>query len=1018
MRTIKTTPRASCFVRILDAGAPSFPSHRRNHMAFDDELDDAPGQVGKCAEHEKVKSTSATQSMKTTVERASQEHAQASRSGTDRAWCTVSMEERFDGKPMPGVVHGVHEYRVESSKNASISTHRAVRLLGLKEAMIFPVSNGGPTLTTRTDGEMMEMARKLTNPPRLDRVARIKDLGHHIPASTRLDERLHDIMEKKSEVGRGERTKMKTLTWFDGDVYLWKQPRSSTPGLIDRIFIRIDCSTGERVPFLNCGSNGDELPGTSQRQLRSALAASKKIERDRREMTELREMWKKYVKGQNKCIPEFETASGYVLIHGAKASKKKSDLKQKKDQRQVMMPSTGTSQVVVKRERDSEPARNAGKRVKKVKEAEKIENRKSNDKLKPKPKKSTRKQAAPISIPWGGEDAPRVIVIGAGPAGLSAARSLKDHGVNVVVLESRNRPGGRCHTYEMPALPVYGLPSVQVDLGASFVHGCHEYNPLFVIAKSNKVTLNNAGGGYSAGWSENAAWYNASDGGRVKPATVTHAFKMARKATNLMFGSESNDEMSSLYEPSKSNTDVLGPAAFNVSLVPRRPIDGMTREDCSLHEAFRYATEITMRSLLNGNKRFEVLKPVYDSIPTITWAYVAPMTAISFNEARASNNEVLEATERLRNQSVEDSYNEEESDHGEEESLVPVSDAKGEKMLDLSDGMVVDGYKNLLIDRLVGAEDDCLDIRYQRAVTHVKVDEDKRINVHGLVENKKQDVLYVVTCSNGEKFECQYVVVTVPLGVLKKRCITFEPNLSVDKQKAISRLGMGTENKVYMRFAEKFWPKARFMQCTDARYRFLNVDAYGKKNTLLVHVSPPYARDFDGKSDREIVLDVCHVLKTMFRLKETPQPVDSKVTRWGQDEHSYGAYSYMHVGSCTDDVKALVATEHNGRVYFAGEACSVEAAQCVHGAVLTGNAAAVEILSIGNVDIDETKIVGGAVGLQLEDDDNVRWETCSKCDTSRRIPACATIRRPWECRDGGAWNTYMGKHGCSYKDER
>ena len=165
-----------------------------------------------------------------------------------------------------------------------------------------------------------------------------------------------------------------------------------------------------------------------------------------------------------------------------------------------------------------------------------------------------------------------------------------------------------------------------------------------------------------------------------------------------------------------------------------------------------------MRSLLNGNKRFEVLKPVYDSIPTITWAYVAPMTAISFNEARASNNEVLEATEQLRNQSVEDSYNEEESDDGEEESLVPVSDAKGEKMLDLSDGMVVDGYKNLLIDRLVGAEDDCLDIRYQRAVTHVKVDEDKRINVHGLVENKKQDVLYVVTCSNGEKFECQYVV--------------------------------------------------------------------------------------------------------------------------------------------------------------------------------------------------------------------------------------------------------------------
>jgi hypothetical protein len=31
------------------------------------------------------------------------------------------------------------------------------------------------------------------------------------------------------------------------------------------------------------------------------------------------------------------------------------------------------------------------------------------------------------------------------------------------------------------------LPSVVVDLGASFVHGCHRYNPLFAMAQARSI---------------------------------------------------------------------------------------------------------------------------------------------------------------------------------------------------------------------------------------------------------------------------------------------------------------------------------------------------------------------------------------------------------------------------------------------------------------------------------------------------------------------------------------------------
>ena len=58
-----------------------------------------------------------------------------------------------------------------------------------------------------------------------------------------------------------------------------------------------------------------------------------------------------------------------------------------------------------------------------------------------------------------------VVIVGAGVAGLAAAKGLREHDVDVVVVEARDRIGGRILTQRDPAL------AVPIELGAEFVHG-------------------------------------------------------------------------------------------------------------------------------------------------------------------------------------------------------------------------------------------------------------------------------------------------------------------------------------------------------------------------------------------------------------------------------------------------------------------------------------------------------------------------------------------------------------------
>src|SRR5437016_7450559 len=58
-----------------------------------------------------------------------------------------------------------------------------------------------------------------------------------------------------------------------------------------------------------------------------------------------------------------------------------------------------------------------------------------------------------------------ILIVGAGAAGLAAARDLSVAGRQVIVLEARGRIGGRIFTHKDPASPI------PIELGAEFVHG-------------------------------------------------------------------------------------------------------------------------------------------------------------------------------------------------------------------------------------------------------------------------------------------------------------------------------------------------------------------------------------------------------------------------------------------------------------------------------------------------------------------------------------------------------------------
>jgi monoamine oxidase len=81
-----------------------------------------------------------------------------------------------------------------------------------------------------------------------------------------------------------------------------------------------------------------------------------------------------------------------------------------------------------------------------------------------------------------------VIIVGAGCAGIAAARAALSYGANVLVLEAQNRIGGRAYT------DTKTFSEIGFDLGAQFFQACLTGNELYEIAQAQGLTLLDSAG--------------------------------------------------------------------------------------------------------------------------------------------------------------------------------------------------------------------------------------------------------------------------------------------------------------------------------------------------------------------------------------------------------------------------------------------------------------------------------------------------------------------------------------------
>jgi hypothetical protein len=251
-------------------------------------------------------------------------------------------------------------------------------------------------------------------------------------------------------------TESPAFVHYHGDVFVKGTARVSDPKLMDFVF-RVLQKDGSSTPFADTNATGQFIKGNHVSQLMSKVAVGRYLSRlgaGPRDLElllqkDLRPILRLAMAAQSAPKQPATSVSVPKKDNKQEVSVRKPTRVRSKKKPELVEPTPATAPTPA-----SDSFAKKGKPQKDEKDVDtkpeiEVDNFPTKHALKPLPG-------------WTTGRAPWCVVVGGGPAGLSAARVLRNKGVTVTVLEARNRVGGRVQTESLPAVPGKNLDAVKV----------------------------------------------------------------------------------------------------------------------------------------------------------------------------------------------------------------------------------------------------------------------------------------------------------------------------------------------------------------------------------------------------------------------------------------------------------------------------------------------------------------------------------------------------------------------------